>query len=182
MSEFVSGHESKSLEKLQLLNFSFITRPNRVRPIDAERIMAIDSLSPEERVIDVSYYAVELSTSRLKPFDLAHSRLGEIEPGTDDAIEIIDDVIIAEAVRAEIVESLQSYSSELHDIIAKKTAEFTPDNVGWLKAIRRMRDAVDPQKRISQPTGRICEAVARLTIARERGIKITSQEITDPPV
>ena len=172
MSEFASQHEASSLEKLQLLEFSFITRPNRLRTVDPDRIIGLDKLPFEQRVIDLAYYALELSTRKLKPFDYAHSQLETMEPGTDKAIAIIDDVIIAMAVRAEITKSLNLYDPRLHDLIAQETAQYTPDSVGWLKAIYRMRNADDRRKRIGQQTGRSSEAVARLTIAREKGIQI----------
>lgn len=174
MSEFRSRHQAANIEKLQLYKFSFITRPNRVKPAEPERLIQLDRLPFDQRVIDFASYALELSTHKLKPLDYANSRLGSIEPGTHRAIELIDDAIIAEAVHAELVKSFEVYSPEMYGLVTRATEGCTAGNVGWLKAIHRMRNDFDPQKKVGFRTGQYGEAVARLTIARELGIQIPS--------
>lgn len=169
-------HEANSFEKLHLLEFFFAARPNIIRAVDPKRISTLNDLPFEQRVVASAYYALELCNPSLKPLDYAHSRLEVMEPGTDKAIEIIDGIIIASAVQAEIVKSLNLYDPSLREIITEKTADFTPNDIGWLKAIQHLRNTNDPRKRIGRHTGRVTEAVACLTIARERGIQIPSAD------
>lgn len=177
MSESSPKRNAINSERLQLMEFSFITPAGRVREAQARRITELSNKQHlEQRVIGTAYYALELCSPMLKPFDDAISQLQTMEPGTDEAIKLIDDVMLADAVRAEIVRSFNTYGGLPRDLIVDRTAQFTSKNTGWLKAIDQMRNARNPQKRIGPHTGRVSEAVARLTIARQAGIQISLPE------
>ncbi|MBI1952469.1 hypothetical protein HYS42_01945 [Candidatus Saccharibacteria bacterium] len=173
MSESLSSHGSKSLERLQLLNFSFITPAKKVYQVNTERIAALDRLAFDQRVVESAYYALELSNPMLKPFDEVNVQLQTMVRGSKEAINLIDDAMIADAVRWEIERSYTFYDPKLRTSILEKTEQYTTKNVGWLKAIYQMRNSSDHRRSFSNETGRACDAVARLTIARYSGIQIT---------
>lgn len=181
--EATSRPRINHMEMLDLLNFSFVVSPKTTRAPQPERISQLDNLPFNLRVVGTAYYALELSNPMLKPLDTFDARLTTMRPGTEEAMAIIDDLLIATSVQAEIDRSYELYDRHRLECqpILDETGAYSPQTVGWLRAIQRMRNASDHRKRIGQQTGRASETVARLTIARQKGIKIPLPVADYPP-
>lgn len=166
--------ELDDVEFLKALGWSPITVVAKSRrPTRADKIAEIDRLPTAERIIASAYYALQLGDGSLTSVREATQRLEEIESPPGEARskkdqKIIDGFLVATKVEDLLYSAYNRYREDapVQEMSAKEsTGERTPENTGCLDALKRMRTAHEPSRKVPESIARSSEIILRMVIA-----------------
>lgn len=148
---------------LDMLGWTVVTPQAQVRPHDRQRLIEVDNLAPELRLIATAYYALELSNPMLKPLAETAAGLDQInEPGHPGNDKILDDFIVATTVYELLSEAQATSDPHKHtQSLIELTSDFTLANTGCLYALSIMRE-VPPVRKLG------AETLLRILIDKEQ--------------